>query len=506
MSFEVGNREKIAVLVIACLVTIGMIHYFFFLSKTFQYRRAYSKYQTEVRQPRVASHQQPQIDKFITDTDDMGNFIDLLARDMNIDYDPVYFEQGEEAIERMQARLLEQVTEVTQLRQKYAAQLRLPFLDWTDRRPTAADPRTGEGWDVPSRLPSNLRRSEIWDAVENLNDSKLALDVLQNPAERMAERVRTYNPLLQSLGIDPNRLRDVAQHGGLVPLIKRVAHANLLWAQKQQDEQAGDIRIPVDSKDDLFNLLEVELPEDMDALRNAIKQLEFLLRLIDLAAKSSIEEVRKVNLHPVRKIDQIITEDQRLRLVPEIHFDQNIPQAGARRPGRRRTYVPEDDGSMYAPDTPGVRPRVPRQVDPRFQTGRRTGITDEPVDPLKPTPTPEPIPRRGGDWIGDAVPITIQFLASWENTLNYLYVISHNRNPFDIDSLALGSFEGSGGNVIGEATVVPMTLVKGLEALYAPVTTSTLTAGPGVGPGPAGATVSRPGPVGPGGGIRRGIR
>jgi hypothetical protein len=102
---------------------------------------------------------------------------------------------------------------------------------------------------------------------------------------------------------------------------------------------------------------------------------------------------------------------------------------------------------------------------------------------FEPTPTPAPMPVPGGEWIGNAVPIRIGFVATWETALNFVYVISHNRNPFELDSWELKA--ALGGKIQTDVTVMPMAWIKLMDIFYAPpgTTATAMAAAPPPAPG-----------------------
>ena len=459
-----GNREKVAGLVILCLVTIGLVHYLFFMDKAHTYRSAYEQYRTEIRQQgsAVSSDQAPRINKFVKQVEEMEDFLEPLALDLNIQWDSYFYATADrttsQVVEACQDQLVQLINQVSQLRQAHP-KLRLTFLDWGN----------GEGWDIPSELPSNLSPQLMWDHVEKLSVSAMMLKYLDNPIERMVKRME-YNADLLRLGVNAANVTVIRKHGELVPLVKRLAHARLIWERKEKDEKGAGIVIPIATVEDLYTVLEINIPENLEILFHGIKQFELLLKLIDLAEQHGVEDIRTVELLPLRKIDQIIEAIDGVpkpRLVPEIHFDQR-QIFGGRLMGYERGYMSEEDmyEARYArPGPPGaVRPGMPG-------FGRRPG------DSLEPTPTPPPQPIAGGMWMGNAVPIRVGFVAPYQTALSFLYVISHNRNPFEIDSLRITTMFGEGGKILSVATLAPMAWVQGLEVYYNP-TTPTVTPPP----------------------------
>jgi len=496
MNMQFGNREKIATLTILCLLTIGAVHYFVFMGKAHAYRSAYEDYRRSMYQWRtmVSSQDEPKINKYIEANQALEDYITGLMKDLGLDMDPNYFEQDEKKkVKKYQEDLIEVINQIADLRKTHK-NIRLSFLDWNN----------GAGWDIPSRLPPNLSSLKMWDLVDKLRVLALTIKVLNNPVERQA-KMAEYNGYLAQLGIDANHLAVISRYGDIVPTVKKLAHARLIWTQKLQDEKRGVARIPIKTREELHELLQIRLPEDPEVLYHTIKQLRFLLKLVALAEKNEVEEIRNVRLQPIRKIDQII-ENGKPRLVSEIHFDQQAIL------GRQAFW----QAARSAPRTgwgrqPATGGRYPYGTatgpygSPGMQGPGGTGTQGGGMGMLEPTPTPEPQPVPGGVWIGNAVPIEMGFVAPWEKALNFLYVVSHNHNPFEVDSVRFQTIFGEGGKVFAIATFVPMALVDGLQMYFQPQTTQTLTAaspprpgGPvGRGPGPrAPVAPARPGRLG----------
>jgi len=482
MTFQVGNREKIAGLLILCLVAIGAVHWFVFMSKAHAYRQAFEDYQGQRGRwtTMVSPQQKPQIDKMILETQTYEDYVDELVRDLNVHWEPLFFDQSKKGVTERQKRLVELIEQICDLRAKHP-KIRLTFMDW----------RNYQGWDIPSQLPSGI---PLWDLVEKLRNIALTLSVLKNPVEQQAARAE-YNKYLRGLGVNPDFLDPYNpysigyRYGELVPLIKRIAHARLIWAQKEKDEKSPTARIPITALDDLYGLLDIKLPEDPEVLFHAIKQLQFFLKLVKMAEETGVDEITSATLLPVRKIDMAGDENNKPRLLPEQHFDHffqdtvggwqatrpNWPAAPGVRPGWGPAPSPPRmeevsvDGRWTPPGGSGPGGTAP--------TG--TGMTQ--LGGFEPASVPTPQPLTGGDWIGNSVPIRFGYVASWETALNFVWVISHNRNPFEVDSWELRSVPG--GKIQAEVTVAPMAWVKMIDALYAPPSTATVTAA--VAPPPA---------------------
>ncbi|MBM3335206.1 hypothetical protein FJY63_11145, partial [Candidatus Sumerlaeota bacterium] len=431
-------------------------------------------------------------------------------------------------------RLIEVVNEFCDLRAKH--KIRLRFMDPLVTINIQNTPQNLPGWDIPTLLPARI---SLWDEVKRLQSATELLDGLSDPYMYLGFMANRYDPILRNLGIEPNTLRMLEfQQGPFVPTIKRMAHARLIWAQKIRDEQAGR-KSSLDSLKQLHGMLKIKLSDNFDLLFLQIKQMEFLIKLIGTADQHKVDDIYMVNLLPVRKIDEMADPTGQKRLVSEIHFDQ-VPYGftfGARPgaspawgPGMTEEGMPFGGGAGMPPGgefgpMPGaaVGPMPAEGVGPAPPVGAAVGPAGEaavgpvpgavpgmpapgapvlkptPITPeamFEPTPTPEPMPQ--GQYVGTAVPIRIGFTASWDIAMGFLYSISHNQNPFELDSVTIRS--GQTGKVLVEATVVPMARVEGVQAFYAPApTTSTLTTAtvaaatmPDAGvPGP-GAAVSAP--------------
>ncbi len=506
MNLQIGNREKIAGLVILCLATIAVVHWFLVMGKAQAYREAYNYYNTQrarwsqLVSPDTAS----KIGDYEKDTQVMEDFLKELMTDLNIHFDTVrdYDETTTALAKKRLPALLDVIGQVCDLRTQQFKNVKLTFLD---ARPDYT------GWDLPR--PSDYERSlALWDQLSRLQNTVRMLDVMEPSPQRMALQQR-YEAELAALRIviQPNlvMLRELA--GELVPTIKKIAHARLIWAQKEKDDKAAGIAVPIKTKEELDTLLKITYPTDPYLIFHYTKQLQFLLRLIKIADEQGIEEIFFVKLLPLRKVDQVTDPNTKMmRLVSEMHFDQiPLPPGYTRgaygaatgwRPGM--PGMPVVPGGAWAPTAPGwgAAPRGDYGDEEEGGYGRVIS-TATPADPLNPTPTPTPSPVEGGQWIGNAVPIRIGFAASYENALNFLYQISHQRNPFELDRMQMISLPG--GKIQIDVTVAPMAWVVGLEGFYAPQgTTRPLTAMP-LPPTPAMAAtpVSAYGPARLGGGM-----
>jgi hypothetical protein len=517
MNVQVGNREKILGLIVLCLITIGAVHYFLVMNKASSYRGAYEEYQrnranwTSI----VSSQSKPQIDKFIKENDAMYDWVDTLARDLNLQWDPVFFDANTTAVlPTQQDMLTTAIYQVCDLRAKYP-KVRFSFLEARAKLP---DGREMFGWDIPSQLPGDVMQ-RLWDKVTNLQNANTMLTVMPNNYEKYMAQTR-YDQDLLGLGVNVKLITDPAwikAEGELVPLIYKIARARLIWAQKLKDERAGGPRLPIETKEQLYDLLKIKMPKDGKAIFHYVKQLQFLIKAVQSAEQQGVEEIYSVQLLPIRKIDQMTDDSKRVHLVPERHYDQ-VPEMAAM--VRATGWGPRTEGGAYpysevmdVVQVPGTMPMpVPGTVpSPAYGPGYAPGYGmpgyGVPGSPqagmpglMEPIPTPEPLPVEGGQWLGNAVPIRIGFISSWEIAMNYLYLISHNNNPLTIDSLGMKKAGQQGGKIQAEVTLVPMAWIGGIEKLYEPEqrTTGTLaaTAGPfGAGAVNVGAAAAAPGAV-----------
>ena len=509
---QIGNREKIAAIIIACLVAIGAVHWFVFMARAHSYAQAYQNYQMQLGSwtQLVSSTQEPQIQAMIKQTQLTEDMFDELARDLNVNWDPIFFDKSKEGVKKCQDRLIAAIQQVIEMRTKNP-KIRLTFMDWHPTqmdpfRPTQPDP----GWDIPTALPTGI---PLWDIVDRLQNTARTMRVLKDPIQKLLARDE-YNKNLIALGINPVFLDPQMPtslgnlYGDLIPLIKRFAHAQLIWAQKQKDEKTGVSRFPINTLDDLYLLMEIKVPNKTDDLFRQIKQLQLLLRLVKLAEDNSVEEIGSVVLLPKRKIDIAPNEENQPRMVPEQHYDHffllemGYPPGSLFGPGgpftpgggagptwtRPRPQVPEGGDGEVDVNAAARTPAAPGRGGPGA-IGPGGAATAEEEEGL-----PEPVPVPGGTWMGDAMPIRVRFLAPWDTALNFVYVISHNRNPFGVDAWEMRTVQG--GKIQSETTLAPIVWIAGLDMFYAPATTATVTAATGRASPAGGAATVPAGPPG----------
>jgi len=524
MSMPIGNREKIAGLIILGLVTVGLIHYFVFMPRAAEYRSAYAQYRSAAARfsTSITKEAAPQIARMEQANSNMMTTVTTLAKDLKIDMEPLFFTPGPERVKQYQDRFVTLVNQIVDLRRS-PLRVKPDFLDW------GAGANVGQGWDIPAQLTGSS--AQLWDNVEKLSFKASEMKVLDNPRDLINARFGEVNPmtrqlvkpgyihLLQNIGVNWQRLQaappgpsehqrrlgiepfppqyrrpdTVAIHGEIVPTIKKLAHAKLIWEQKLRDERTPGVRIPIQTKEDIYALLEVKLPDDPVQLYLLNKQLELLLQLIQMADKEGVERLVTVQLLPMRKVDDIpdLARPGRHRLASEVHFDQLLQLAalssqanaygGSSYPGSYGSGgYPGSYGGPYGGAYGGgagyggpggaypVNPGAPAWGPSAAPGGYPGAPVGAPGTQITPTPTPTPQPLVGGDWAGTCMPMQLKFVANWENTIKYTYRMTHHRNPFEVDSARLesGSQFNEPGKIVSTVTVAPMVRVKGLELLY----------------------------------------
>jgi hypothetical protein len=521
MSMPFGNREKVAVLTIACLVSIGAMHYFVFMDQAKKYKQSLDDYTITKNQygQSVAPDMKTDIAKMLANNQAMKVQLVDMAKKLSLDVDPVFFLQGPDKVPQLQARFLKLVYDLLD-RRRARRGVDLAFFDWNPAPQQLGPQGDGLGWDIPQDLPTNLN---IWDEIRRLKLAAREMALVDNPFTRQQRQV-DYNRALANIGLNPNRIaldmtnrkqhlvnlgfsppmlmmppggavgpgmgmgmnpnmaampvrppQTVAVHGELMPLIKKLAHARLIMERKQRDPRGGTEII--DEKE-LWDLLEIELPDDPEYLFLAIKQLEFLLKLIDLADKERVQKITTVELIPFRRLESLDMPDpinpaaSVTRIVSGIHSDQMYaPMSYMRGPTGGYAITRRVPGKIYP--TPPPTPKVGAFTTPAPTPGLRSPSAPGAAaglawDPSMPTPTPLPQSNSGGIpiWLGDATPIQIGFTSSWDTTLKYLYRISHNYNTFEPDSARIQMDPQGGGRVLTVVTLVPYARAFGLDSFY----------------------------------------
>ncbi|MCL5270882.1 MAG: hypothetical protein M1457_10125 [bacterium] len=159
------------------------------------------------------------------------------------------------------------------------------------------------GWAIPTQLPTAMTQMQgqpLWDQLKRVAGNKATLLNLTNPASQNLIR-QQYEYDLYQMGLNVQRVKFLARKGEFVPLIYRLAVANLILKQIPTD-RALLINMEQLTPQRLFRLLEIDLPgaEMKGAAETKMyflyQQLRYLNSLLDLAVKTRVKEITDVVL------------------------------------------------------------------------------------------------------------------------------------------------------------------------------------------------------------------
>ncbi len=187
------------------------------------------------------------------------------------------------------------------------ASVRLTFLG---QPPAAATPPPT--WWLPIQLPERLLadKGRLWDGLRQLADQKFILDQMDPASPQYNFNYTQYQGLVwQVLGINYSYIDSTKHFGEFVPLISKLALANLILTEMDAWEKASpDQWVLIHSsrldRDLLFRILDInlELPGEVilglqeNKLYFAFEQLRSLNRMLELAAANGVGEISQVLL------------------------------------------------------------------------------------------------------------------------------------------------------------------------------------------------------------------
>lgn len=412
----IGKREQIVLISIGTLLAIALIHMFIYKPKAEQYARVDQEFKGGVEKIKTA--EQPTSDKQIENynikTREYQDELTSVVASLNLTLPDYYTTETETSVLRRLDDIVALLEELNRLRNTVQRPA-LMFLN--DRRANPADPYAMQmGWNLPPQLPSFGVAGALWDTVKKLDDRFVLLNAIQNPNDRLRQRV-PYNKFLQDLGINPAEVSNwvinlpgvgyvffndsdivtkvqgavpnplsTNRFGVLVPELKKAWVAEQIWKKREPSTQITRAR--------LYQILEVNLPLDMNMLV-VTKQLAALVDIVKLAQQNQIVDIPRVNL-----------------LKPT-----SIGKGTARTPGLTPTPTPTAT-PMVAMRGMGLGMGMAEMMGMEGMTGA----------PATTGPPPE-------ETIGGGTGLEIWFRGSNSSTVKFLFDVTHMPRTYALDDL-----------------------------------------------------------------------
>ncbi len=341
------------------------------------------------------------------------------------------------------------------------SQTRLPFLDATQG-----------GWALPVTLPQNMQGPALWDQVQKLASYRSSLN---NMAVDTPQYLNTQAQLyyaMQYLGVNLAQIDQMTYYGEFVPVIDRLALANLIIRRMDQAAEQGNPVI-VNGRPLTAEIVIDIVGVDVKTLGQVMRGLEesklyflyesvrSLNRLVALAMQTRVEEISQVYIDGYG----LLRKQSNIPFYPPGPLDLSRLPNDELAMGQVATAGPADD--YFADDAMAFDEALMMEEEMMMN---EAGMEEEmgmegPVVAVVEKAASEPLE----DEIGLTIPIKMIYQASNESTWHFIYEVLRQQRLTELQRLqftTLSQYQPTSTNVMTTATflVVPQ-VFQSIEAL-----------------------------------------
>lgn len=407
---EMRKSGKIAVGIIAALGTIGALHLFIFKDRAQAFQAAKNEFDA-VRAEYAAQGSPPPIDdihkfRYLTLKYELEYW--QITRDLNV-FLPAEFANPAAVDERFQQQMFWDVMRDLEKRRDDGDAGKGPKLTFLGDR----------GWGWAKGLPEQLVKQgvAVEDVMTEIRNEDRLLNSLDQTGQPYQYHLRIYDGLLKRVGMSQDirtALKD--RYGSVVAALYTMNRIDQVMKNLPADffnassSQAQNMR-------EMYKLFRMEWPKDENGNNNyynTAKQLRALVTMMETAKVQNIEAVSWVKLHEQRKT---YWKERKIE-------DDKPPAAGAAGAAAAAT-----DLSMYN--------AVPEMMgDPAMGGGSEFGGGEMGMGRFG-AAVATPVPQ--GDMVGLALPIEMLVEGNNSAVMTFLYQLTNERAPFELDRLRLRS-------------------------------------------------------------------
>ena len=406
---EMRKSGKLAIGIIAAMGTIGALHVLVFKDRATEYAQARQQYESinSEYQQQGTSPGLGEIFKFRYDTLRYQLEFWETVSGMRIAF-PSYHMPGDDgevdvASQRQQFwNILEELRE----RQQAGENGEGPALSFMGERVQARG-ATLAGWNIRDGLPEESQNIAAEDLLTTLDNEERLLRGIDQDKPVYEERSRYYNNLLAQLGLNVNE-RDylVEQFGGTFGTLFTLNRINQVLQSLPENYFQRQGLTEQEALNRMYQLFKITWPKDFNDNTNylpAERQGEALLEILDVAREEEVADVIRVILHDIQPI-----------------YWQEPKSEEEEEEGQEVQGM--DDATMMMEFQMGGRGMEGGMGMMGGMMGGRAQMA---------TPTPE----REFDSVG--APVEIWVRGSNASTMSFLYRLTHNSSPLELDRLRL---------------------------------------------------------------------
>jgi hypothetical protein len=424
----IGKKEQIAVISIAAIAAIALVHFFIFEKRAEDYKTTQQEYNAGVQKLSSAEFikKPAEFEEFKQQTQQYQDMVSSVSEQLNVQPPAPLANVTTGAIEvwgRETLPLLKQLVDMRAM-----ARPQLTFLDNKTQPSYAGYPAYQLGWNLPRQFPGE---AAVADNVAKLTQYYGFMQSAPNPQQKVMQRYQ-YNNFLAKLGIPPAEVSNflIMYPGGQQLFFNDSSWISLLYGTQAQNQHPYNIyglnrfgvAVPAIKKMYMYELirqrltganpaelqnlataLEIGVPLEGPAIDTINKQLRSLIEIIQLAKKNDIQEISQVSL--LRPIDMGKSVMRQPGVTPS--------------PTAAPTPTPANAGMMGMP-----------------------GMMDVGMGAygmMTPAATPLPADQK----IGIGTGIEMYFRGNNANNIRFLYDLSHIARTYSLDDLYMyGSPDG----------------------------------------------------------------
>lgn len=344
MAVTMGKREQIVSLTIGGIVLIGLLHMVVFGPRANKLSKAVEKRKKETANTENLKilRNRNELPNYKKSTKSLGTFYQSAVTSVGLELHPAFliptFEgyvftapKGLDADAARRAKRQSWRKHKEKLFVEQTELVRIEIRKLIDHHPNRPGNESStqmtflsRDWLLPTALPDGVQGGMLKDSITKMRDNQITREwVPKDRGDLLAQLTREYEAMIFQLGIDYRLYRNpqmLPRHGDFVPLIHKMAHADLIEAALS--EALGedlDIGGEIMTRERLYGVLEIDIPElpyvdkdkkdqELNEMYFLWEQLRFINGMMETAKEDGIGEIVMVQLFRPSYLYKIIDE------------------------------------------------------------------------------------------------------------------------------------------------------------------------------------------------------